>query len=124
MTTQSTAIPPAEGPDPRTPAASSGRAEGHGFAVVGRDLPVKDAVEKVTGALKYAVDFAVPGMAHGKILRSPHPHARILRIDTTRAEALPGVLAVVTHHDAPDLVWENAWFNYRGKVLDLSLIHI
>jgi xanthine dehydrogenase molybdenum-binding subunit len=88
------------------------------FVVVGKDLPVRDAVEKVTGTLKYAVDFGVPGMAYGKILRSPHPHARILRIDTTKAEALPGVLAVVTHHDSPGLVWENAWFNYRGQVLD------
>lgn len=118
MTTRFTTTPPAEGPAPRTPRTGSGLSPGRDFAVVGKDLPVKDAVEKVTGALKYAVDFGVPGMAYGKILRSPHPHARILRIDTAKAKALPGVLAVVTHHDAPGLVWENAWFNYRGQVLD------
>jgi CO/xanthine dehydrogenase Mo-binding subunit len=85
---------------------------------VGKGVPVKDAVEKVTGTLKYGVDFAVPGMAFGKILRSPYPHARVVRIDTSKAEALPGVLGVVTHLDAPSGIWENAWFNYRGRVLD------
>jgi xanthine dehydrogenase molybdenum-binding subunit len=88
------------------------------FAVVGKGVRVKDAVEKVTGTLQYGVDFAVPGMLHGKILRSPHAHARIRSIDVARALALPGVIDVLTHEDAPDLVWEAAWFNYRGKVLD------
>ncbi len=88
------------------------------FSVVGKGVPVKDAVEKVTGALKYGVDLTVQNMAHGKILRSPHPHARIVRIDTSRAEALPGVIGVVTHHDVPQNDWESAWFNRRGKVLD------
>lgn len=91
---------------------------GQPLVIVGRDVPAKDAVEKVTGALKYAVNFGLPGMLYGKIVRSPHPHARVLRIDTTKAEALPGVVAVVTHHDAPGLIWENAWFNYRGHILD------
>ena len=86
--------------------------------IVGKDVPVKDATEKVTGRLKYAVDFGIPGMLHGAIVRSPHPHARIRRIDTSRAEAVPGVYAVLTHEDCPGLVWENAWFNYRGEVLD------
>jgi CO/xanthine dehydrogenase Mo-binding subunit len=86
--------------------------------VVGRSLPVKDADEKVTGRLKYAVDFGLPGMVHGAIVRSPHPHARIVSIDTSKAEAWPGVLTVLTHADCPGLVWENAWFNYRGQVLD------
>ena len=88
------------------------------FRIAGKGVPVKDAKEKVTGSLKYAVDMEVQGMVHGKILRSPHPHARIVRIDTSRAEALPGVVGTVTHLDAPPHVWENAWFNYRGKVLD------
>ena len=86
--------------------------------IVGRDIPVKDAAEKVTGRLKYAVDFGVSGMLHGAIVRSPHPHARIKSIDTSKAEALPGVYAVLTHLDSPGLMWENAWFNYRGEVLD------
>lgn len=55
-----------------------------------------DGTGKVTGTAIYADDIVLPGMLHGKILRSPHPHARILSIDTTLAEALPGVHAVVT----------------------------
>jgi len=86
--------------------------------VVGKGVPVKDAASKVTGSLRFAVDLGVHRMAHGKILRSPHPHARIKSIDTSKAEALPGVIAVLTHHDTPRLDWEAAWFNYRGKVLD------
>ena len=88
------------------------------FTIAGKGVPVKDAREKVTGTLKFAVDVKVQGMVHGKILRSPHAHARITHINTSKAEALPGVLGVVTHNDAPNLNWENAWFNYRGKVLD------
>lgn len=88
------------------------------YSVVGKGVPVKDAREKVTGTIKYAVDLTVQNMAHGKILRSPHPHARIKRIDTSKAEALPGVYGVLTHDDTPGLDWEAAWFNYRGKVLD------
>lgn len=88
------------------------------LSVVGKGVHVKDAVEKVTGGLKYAVDMTLQNMAHGKILRCPHPHARVLRIDTTAAEALPGVIGVLTHEDVPQNDWEAAWFNYRGKVLD------
>ena len=90
----------------------------NGMKVVGRGHPVKDAVEKVTGSLKYAVDMTVQNMAHGKILRCPHAHARIRKIDTSKAEALPGVVGVLTHEDVPQNDWEAAWFNYRGKVLD------
>ncbi len=86
--------------------------------VVGHGVPVKDAVEKVTGTLKYGVDLASPNMSFGKILRSPYPHCKIKSIDTSKAEKLPGVFGVLTHHDVPQNDWENAWFNYRGKVLD------
>ncbi|MEM7120467.1 MAG: xanthine dehydrogenase family protein molybdopterin-binding subunit [Pseudomonadota bacterium] len=92
--------------------------EDRNFSVVGKGVHVKDASEKVTGALKYAVDLKVQNMAYGKILRCPHPHARITRIDTSKAEALAGVYGVLTHLDTPGLDWEAAWFNYRGKVLD------
>ena len=88
------------------------------FDVIGKGVHVKDAREKVTGSLKYAVDMTVQNMAHGKILRCPHPHAKIARIDTRKAEELPGVLGVLTHEDVPQNDWESAWFNYRGKVLD------
>jgi len=60
-----------------------------------------DGVEKATGRAVYTDDLQLPGMLHGKILRSPHPHARIVGIDTSRAEALPGVHAVVTGRDMP-----------------------
>src|ERR671924_1757226 len=71
------------------------------FSVVGQPLPKIDAWGKVTGDTRYADDLVLPRMAFGKLLRSPHAHARIVRIDTTRAAALPGVLAVITGHDLP-----------------------
>lgn len=67
--------------------------------VVGKNLPRKDAMKKATGAAQFTVDVKLPGMLWGKCLRSPYAHARILHIDTSRAEALPGVKAVVTHKD-------------------------
>ncbi|HEY3064268.1 MAG TPA: molybdopterin cofactor-binding domain-containing protein [Methylomirabilota bacterium] len=71
------------------------------FAVVGQPLPKIDAWAKVTGETKYADDLVLPRMAYGKLLRSPHPHARITGIDTARARALPGVYAVITGADLP-----------------------
>src|SRR5215813_7756629 len=68
---------------------------------VGRSLRRIDADEKVTGKAAYAYDMALPGMVYGEILRSPLAHARITRIDTTRASELPGVLAVLTQADMP-----------------------
>jgi CO/xanthine dehydrogenase Mo-binding subunit len=62
-----------------------------------------DGPAKVTGTARYTFDLAFPGMLHAKILRSPHAHARIRRIDTARAEALPGVVCVVTGADAARL---------------------
>lgn len=67
--------------------------------VVGKSLPRVDAHSKVTGQAEFTVDVKLPGMLHGKILRSPHPHARILGIDTSAAERLPGVKAVITGRD-------------------------
>lgn len=61
-----------------------------------------DGIPKVTGTAKYGADFSLPGMLYGKILRSPHAHANIKSIDTSKAESLPGVQAVVTAVDFPD----------------------
>jgi CO/xanthine dehydrogenase Mo-binding subunit len=61
-----------------------------------------DGIDKVTGRARFAADFNLPGQLVGKVLRSPHPHARIRAIDTSAAEALPGVKAVVTSKDFPD----------------------
>ncbi len=60
-----------------------------------------DGLDKVTGAAKYGADIQLPGMLHGMILRSPHAHARIRSIDTSKAAALPGVWAVATAADFP-----------------------
>ena len=66
---------------------------------IGRRVPRKDGPEKATGRAKYTVDIQFPGMLVGRILRSPHPHARIIGIDTSAARKLPGVKAVITAHD-------------------------
>jgi 4-hydroxybenzoyl-CoA reductase subunit alpha len=73
-----------------------------GFSVIGKPTAMVDAAGKTTGAGKYADDLSAPGMLIGRILHSPYPHARIKGIDTTRAEKLEGVIAVVTGKDAPN----------------------
>ena len=69
--------------------------------VVGTNLARKDAVEKVTGSVRYTVDVDLPNMLHAKVLRSPRAHALIKRLDVARARAAPGVRAVLTHADIP-----------------------
>ncbi|MBI2114805.1 MAG: molybdopterin-dependent oxidoreductase [candidate division NC10 bacterium] len=71
------------------------------YSIIGRPLIKVDAMAKVTGETKFADDLALPRMLHAKLLRSPHPHARILSIDTGPAEALPGVHAVLTGRALP-----------------------
>ncbi|HLA28755.1 MAG TPA: molybdopterin cofactor-binding domain-containing protein [Syntrophales bacterium] len=71
------------------------------YSVIGKSLPRVDAVVKVTGDAKYTADMMLPGMLYGKILRSPHPHAKILNIDVSKAKRLPGVRAVITGNDTP-----------------------
>ena len=71
------------------------------FSVIGKRLPRVDAIEKVKGEAKFTSDIQLPGMLHAKFLRSPHAHARIVSIDTTRVEALPGVKAVLTPKTVP-----------------------
>ena len=71
------------------------------FSVIGRPQRKLDGLDKSTGRARYTDDIALPGMLHGKILRSPHPHARILSIDTSEADALPGVFATVTGVEMP-----------------------
>ena len=93
-----------------------GRAPGS-FKVIGTRPIRHDGVDKVTGRAKYGADINLAGMLHGKILRSPHAHARIRSIDTSRAEALPGVKAVLTARDFP--IVEDAildYFETRGSI--------
>ncbi len=73
------------------------------YAVIGKSVPKIDGREKVTGGAKYTGDLNFPNMLYGKILTSPHAHAKIISIDTSEAEKLPGVKAVITHKDVPSL---------------------
>ena len=81
------------------------------YKVIGTRPIRHDGADKVTGRAIYGADVQLPGLVHGKMLRSPHAHARIRSIDTSAAEKLPGVLAVVTGADLPNLV---------GKIADLG----
>jgi CO/xanthine dehydrogenase Mo-binding subunit len=74
---------------------------------IGQSLPKVDARAKVTGSAQYTDDFSLPGMLHGRLLRSPVAHARIASIDTSRARALPGVAAVITGADLPKVRYGN-----------------
>jgi CO/xanthine dehydrogenase Mo-binding subunit len=74
-------------------------------STLGKDTPQVNARSKVLGRAQYAGDLQLAGMLHGKVLRSPYPHARIVRIDTTLAEALTGVKAVLTGANSPGTPW-------------------
>src|SRR5437016_463371 len=75
---------------------------GHTQSYVGTRATGQDGVDKVTGPARFGADFSLPGQLIGRVLRSPHPHARIISIDTSKAEALPGVKAVITRADFAD----------------------
>ena len=81
--------------------AGIGRNTSRAFKYIGAPLPKVDAYAKVTGRALYADDIMLPRMLYGRLLRSPHPHARIIEIDIHRALELPGVLAVITGEDLP-----------------------
>lgn len=73
----------------------------HVGKIIGKPILRKDAPGKVAGEARYVDDLALPGMIYGKVLRSPHPHARVRSIDASRALKHPGVLAVLTAQDIP-----------------------
>ncbi|MFE6814815.1 molybdopterin-dependent oxidoreductase [Streptomyces sp. NPDC057677] len=75
---------------------------------VGRNVAAPAGPQVVTGTARYTFDVEVPGLLHMKLLRSPHPHARILAIDTSAALRVPGVHAVLTHEDAPATLYSSA----------------
>ena len=101
------------------------------YQVIGTSPVRPDGADKVTGRAAYGADVRFPRMAYGRVKRSPHAHARILRVDASKAEALPGVLAVVTAEDLPDpgermvptirgltpLKWIRGFMLARDKVL-------
>ena len=72
------------------------------FRILGRKTPKVDAIDKVTGRAQFGADVPLPRLMVGKVLRSPHAHARIVSIDTSNAEALPGVIRVVTGSDVAE----------------------
>src|SRR5204863_3326100 len=78
-------------------------AETQDFKVIGTRPIRHDGADKVTGRAKYGADYTFPGMLHGKVLRSPHAHARIKSINIDKALKLDGVKAIVTAKDLPEL---------------------
>ncbi len=72
------------------------------LSVVGQSVTRRDMPEKLTGQARYSADLKLPGMLYGHVLRSPHPHANIISIDTTAAAQVPGVLAIITPFDVPN----------------------
>jgi len=90
------------------------------FSVVGNSVPRVDGADKVTGRAKYVADLVIPGMIEGKFLRSPYAHARIVSIDTREAEALPGVIAVLTSKDFTDI----SPYMGRGNKKDQPIIAV
>ncbi|MCH7706070.1 MAG: xanthine dehydrogenase family protein molybdopterin-binding subunit, partial [Chloroflexi bacterium] len=88
---------------------------------IGERVVKVDALERVTGQAVFGADIHLPGMLHAKVLRSPHPHAIIKSIDTSKAEALQGVEAVVTAADLPPL--ETATGTVGGELL-ISLVDL
>jgi xanthine dehydrogenase molybdenum-binding subunit len=77
------------------------------YRFIGKPTPRKDAVEIVTGKAKFIDDIKLPAMLYGRVLRSPYSHANIKNIDTSKAEVLPGVEAVLTYKNVPD--WKAGW---------------
>jgi len=92
--------------------------EKRSFSVVGNSVARVDGADKVTGRAKYVADLVIPGMIEGKFLRSPYAHARIRAIDVRGAEALPGVIAVLTSKDLDDI----GHYMGRGKNKDQPII--
>lgn len=87
------------------------------LAVIGKSLPKLDSAGKVTGETKYTIDLNLPGMLYGKILRSPYPHAIIKKIDTSEAERLEGVRAVIAAKDTPKIK-----FSFNQKFADKLML--
>lgn len=81
------------------------------FNCIGKSIPRRDVIEQVTGAMKFGVDTVLPGMIYGKLLTSPLPHARIVNIDTSKAEKLPGVRAICTAENFPHDLSEGDYYD-------------
>jgi len=91
---------------------------GEKYRHIGKATKRKDARAIVTGSAKYIDDIKLPGMLEGRVLRSPYPHARIKHIDTSKAEAYPGVKAVLTYKNVPPWI---GGIPYHRPVLDSTM---
>jgi xanthine dehydrogenase YagR molybdenum-binding subunit len=92
--------------------------------VVGTRMPRVDAYERVSGTAVYPHDVSLPGMLHGSILRCPHAHAKILKIDTSKAEKMPGVHAVLTGNSpGADIPWYLRGGKFSGRLFDTHCRH-
>jgi CO/xanthine dehydrogenase Mo-binding subunit len=87
------------------------------FTTVGKPLPRLEGSEKVTGRARYSYDVRLPGQLYARVLRSPHPHARVLHIDTSQAAALPGVHAVLSAVNCPPI----DWYEEKSKLFDWTV---
>jgi CO/xanthine dehydrogenase Mo-binding subunit len=95
-------------------------AEAIEYKVIGSSPIRPDGVDKVTGRAQYGADLNLPGQIYGRVLRSPHAHARIRRIDTSRAAAIPGVFAIITGKDFPESEHGEIGGEGGGDVSDLA----
>src|SRR5690606_5895308 len=87
------------------------------FRAIDHPHPRLEAADKVTGRARYSYDIHLPNQLYGRILRSPHPHARIRRVDTSRAEQMPGVHAVLSSANAPEV----EWYAEKSRLFDTTV---
>ncbi len=86
------------------------------YDILGGKMPIRDAALKATGQMQYVADMKIPGVLHAKMLTSPVAHAKIKRIDTSKAEALPGVRAVASHLNTTDKLYNSATRFYEHEI--------
>ncbi len=114
----------AEGPLPETPAPDAPADPWSETRVVGKPLPRVDAYERVSGTAVFPFDVTLPDMLHGAILRSPHAHAMVTRVDTTAAEKMPGVRAVISAvTPGCDIPWHGGRGGALSKLFDPHCRH-
>src|SRR6266705_3508566 len=87
------------------------------FSIVGKSTPRIDAYERVTGQAQYTGDIQLPGMLYARVLRSSVPHAKIVSIDTSKAEKLPGVKAVI-HHGNTQIPWSSGGLTHKRFIFN------
>ncbi|HZD41611.1 MAG TPA: hypothetical protein VE131_12875, partial [Terriglobales bacterium] len=89
------------------------------YSVAGTSVHRVDGIEKVTGKAVYTSDVRLPGMAHARILRSPVAHARLVKVDASKAKELPGVIATLTRDNIQDLNYK-----YGATYKDQSIVAV